>query len=782
MKNKIAAVFFVVLPIIALVLVLAIFILKKSDTFSFEASARELLERSETLVKKARDFDQGETLSSLGKTPFNGFYFRFDDFIDTARVKGNVSKIPKESSLLNIEFDETGNIQFESQKEKFSISAGILKIKHVNGAYLEAAVNIPFKEVGRMEIKVKHKKGDIMSFGLAGDINPKLHQKPRLNNIHVIPDNRFHIYTTAAEHIWNKRQFAVSAKIKKIYLSASNITGDRVEIDYIKIFSKKGHYLTKPAGTAYETINNEMRKVLFTQTPLTVTYDLELPADEIYLGFGMGIIVDNDPVIFRISIHGNKEIFSRRVISSIQWHDAKINMSPYAGKKLQITFAADSQKGNIALWSNPVLYTRPKEKFNVIIVLEDALRADHMSCYGYHRDTTPVKKRFAQKGVLFLNAFAQAPTTKASCVSLMTSLPPTAARASLHENYLTLAEILRYTGFQTAAFIQNTNAGPFAGLHQGFSYLFDNFPGNNQVRDLYGKKALEWIKNHHEFNYFLYLHVVDPHSPYDPPEKFRHWYYQIRPGKYKRLIKSNPDPEWVKAPHREGRKARYDGEIKNNDFYFEHFLTGLEKLNSLEHTLIIFMADHGEHFGEHNLWTHRPPNFIQVIKTPLIMVYPKKLPQNFIISQPVQNLDIVPTILDLMEINKDHLLLAGDSLLPLIQQKEPGYWDNRVIVSDENMNLPIKKEQRGFASIIYKDTHILSSLTLPMRQFNYRQDKQEINGTTVPDNLNEFYRRLITGLHENNAEIWRAITKGVTTRAKYDAKTIEKLKTLGYID
>jgi arylsulfatase A-like enzyme len=275
--------------------------------------------------------------------------------------------------------------------------------------------------------------------------------------------------------------------------------------------------------------------------------------------------------------------------------------------------------------------------------------------------------------------------------------------------------------------------------------------------------------------------VVDPHAPYNPPEKFRHWYYQIRPGKYKRLKKSNPDPDWVKVPHGEGRKARYDGEIRNNDFYFEHFLTGLEKLNSLEHTLIIFMADHGEHFGEHNLWTHRPPNFIQVIKTPLIMVYPKKLPQNLILSQPVQNLDIVPTILDLIKINKDHLLLAGDSLLPLIQQKEPGYWGNRLIVSDENTNLPIKKEQRGFASIIYKDTHILSSRTFPMRQFNYLQDKQEINPRMVPDNLKKFYKRFIIGLHENNAEIWRGITKGVTTRTKYDPKTLEKLKTLGYI-
>jgi arylsulfatase A-like enzyme len=679
-------------------------------------------------------------------------------------------------------FLQNDTVRFHSRKEKFSISAGILKIKHVKEANLKAIVNIPYNKLGKMEIKVRHKKGKIMRFGMRQDIKAKIPMSPNLKLIHVIPDNKFHVYMIDTKHVKNREILAQSGIIKKIFLSVSNVNRDSVEIDYIRLHSKKGHYLKKPTGTDYETKNGEMRKVLFTHTPLTVTYDLELPVDDVFLGFGMGIIDDNDPVTFKILINGRKDIFSKRVISSSRWHDAKINMSAYAGKKIQITFAAESREGNIALWSNPLLYTPPKEKFNVIIVLEDALRADHMSCYGYNRETTPVKKRFAQKGVLFLNAFSQAPKTQASCLSLMTSLYPTATRPSLHENYLTLAEILRYSGFQTAAFIQNANAGPFVGLHQGYSFLFDSSYAH-RARNLYTKQALEWIKNHNESNNFLYIHVLDPHAPYDPPEEFQHWYYQSLSGKNKQPENSRVDLDWMAAKEREGWAPRYDGEIKNNDFYFEFFLAGLKKLNALEHTLIIFMADHGEYFGEHKKWLHGPPNFIQVIKTPLMMVCPAKLPQNRIIHQPVQNLDIVPTILDLINIKKDNLLLAGDSLLPLIQRKEPGYWENRIIVSDERLNLPMTKKSWGweYASIIYKHTHVLNSRTFPMRQFNYMQDKQEINVISVPDHSKKFYKDFISGLHENNIKIWRAITKGITTMTKYDPKTIEKLKTLGYI-
>ena len=535
-----------------------------------------------------------------------------------------------------------------------------------------------------------------------------------------------------------------------------------------------------------------MRKVIFTQTPLSLTYELELPKENSFIRFGMGKIDNDDPVTFKILVAGRSEIFSH-TLDSPGWHDAGIDMSAYKEKKLEITFTTDSQKGNIALWSNPLLYTLPKKKFNVIIVLEDALRADHMSMYGSSRETTPVKKRFAKKGVLFLNTFAQAPKTRPSCASIMTSLHPTATRVwkfseTLHDNYLTLAEILRYAGFQTAAFIQNPNGGPSVGLHQGFSHLYTAFSKTDYKSTIYDHRALEWIKNHKESNYFLYLYLTDPHAPYEPPEKFRGWYRQVAADKSEPVKKNEKyDPQWVTAPTKNTRRTLYDGEIRNNDFHFARFLTGLKKLNSIHHTLIIFISDHGERLGEHdNLginkrWRHGSPNYIQVIKTPLIMVYPEKLPPNLVITQPVQNLDIVPTILDLLKINRENLILAGDSLLPLIHQKKPGYWNNRLIVSDETINRKKWEDSRELASLIYKDTHILSSSKLPLLRFNYVNDKNELNGEKVPGNLKVLYKTFIRDLKNTYFTIWQGITKKSAARIKYDPNTIKRLKSLGYI-
>ena len=344
-----------------------------------------------------------------------------------------------------------------------------------------------------------------------------------------------------------------------------------------------------------------------------------------------------------------------------------------------------------------------------------------------------------------------------------------------------MCRTLRDKGFQTAAFIQNGNAGPSAGLHQGFSYLFTAFNKNNQSRDIYQKKVIEWIKKNNELNYFLYIHLTDPHGPYSPPEKFRHWYYNSVLDKNKLSKDERHDPGWITTPTLEGRRARYDGEIKNNDFYFERFLTGLEKLNSLEHTLIIFIADHGEHLGEHHLWEHKPPGFIQVIKTPVIMVCPKKLPGNRIITQPVQNIDIVPTILDLIKIKKDNLLLTGDSLLSLIYKKNLDFGNNRIVISDEMHYRRGRNDRRELASIIYKETHILSSDKYAMQQFNYLEDKDEINGIIVQGNLKAIYKTFIRDLQKNNFAIWKAIAKKSATRIKYDPEIIKKLKTLGYI-
>ena len=157
---------------------------------------------------------------------------------------------------------------------------------------------------------------------------------------------------------------------------------------------------------------------------------------------------------------------------------------------------------------------------------------------------------------------------------------------------------MRSQGFLTASFIQNTNAGPAAGLHQGFGQLF-HIRG---AAEGYGKLFFDWLQELHDRNFFAYVHVLDPHGVYDPPADFRGWYEELAPGRTPvERDDLEHDPAWVETPTLEGRRALYDGEIRANDHHFERLLEELERLELLKDTLVIFLADHGEHLGERGL-------------------------------------------------------------------------------------------------------------------------------------------------------------------------------------
>ena len=240
----------------------------------------------------------------------------------------------------------------------------------------------------------------------------------------------------------------------------------------------------------------------------------------------------------------------------------------------------------------------------------------------------------------------------------MTSLLPTATGVwnfsdMLRDEYLTLAEILRSQGFVTASFIQNGNAGPYNGLHQGFSLLLDEEVLGRTTEKILGDRLASWLDRHAERNFFLYLHVRDPHGPYDPPPPFDAWYHDAMresPAEQRALALAADrkwlDPEWVERPTLVGRRLLYDGEIRHNDSLVGALVEQLESLGLREDTLIVLLSDHGEHLGEHGLWEHHPPGYRQVLHVPLILVHPAGLPEGRRIDQIVQLTDVMPTVLD----------------------------------------------------------------------------------------------------------------------------------------
>jgi len=791
----------------------------KINYFTFNKNANRILSRSEQISIKAKDFNESTALRKLGTSKFNGFYYRFDENLMFARHSKNINRRTKINQNNNIcfEFNNKNDLQIRPVQKDFIIDNGILKYKHNESNFLEnfEELDIDKDSIGEIELRIKLKNAKKLILGwskefTAAALNP--YQTDYLT-IWTIPDNTFHTYKVDAKPVL-KGFLKTGESIKKLFLFPFETSYDEVEIDYLRFISKEAKYSRKPFGVVYETINKEMRKAVYMHTPYDLKYTVNIPENKTFLKFGMGALQKDVPIQFDIKIKSDNEqkvLFSKKISVSDMWHDATIDLSDYSNKKIEISFLAKGSESNIAFWSNPIIFTPPKQRFNVIIVLEDALRSDHISCNGYFRKTTPIKDEFAKKGIVFSNAFSQSTQTRSSCPSFMTSLYPSAtgvwnASEVLNDNYLTLAEIMRNQGFATASFTQNVNAGPNAGLHQGFSTIFDPELSGSRSHHIYDGDGLKkWVKENMDRNFFLYLHLLDPHGPYDPPEEFTARYRKHSISGKKKVKRDKLfDPDWLQVPTVESRNLLYDEEIRYNDFNFEKFLNILNKDKLLNDTLIIFIADHGEHLGEHSIWDHVPPGYIHVLHVPMIMVYPKKLPENIRIKQPVQLLDIMPTILDIAGIKKSDLLLEGDSLLSLINGKKLDFWNNRFCISEE-VKFKRKDDTSIYGSIFYRNWHILNSdklndtishklksfnqnlyetLRLETRVFNLSKDKSEhydLINYLFDIYFNYKVQAFMQKHRKQNLITWRTLTKDTEQTINYDPAALKQLRSLGYI-
>jgi arylsulfatase A-like enzyme len=308
--------------------------------------------------------------------------------------------------------------------------------------------------------------------------------------------------------------------------------------------------------------------------------------------------------------------------------------------------------------------------FNVVVVLIDTLRADHLGAYGYQRPTSPVFDGLAREATLFEGVSAQAPWTKPSVASLMTGRfvhhhGVVSSRDALGDDATTLAEALRQRGYRTAAFSGNPWVTPEFRFDQGFgefesgramgpqltvlyrtlrrldritrlnlarrafwgaSANLDNSERDRQLTDA----TVEWIgRQRPEAPFFLYLHLIGPHDPYDPPleyvRPFREPGWDGRKGPTKPPARVQTDFETA-APLDEAQRAamvaQYDGAVAFADEQLGRVIAALRQGGHLDRTLLVVTADHGEEFYEHRNWRHGNQLYNEVIHVPLLFRFP----------------------------------------------------------------------------------------------------------------------------------------------------------------
>ena len=459
------------------------------------------------------------------------------------------------------------------------------------------------------------------------------------------------------------------------------------------------------------------------------------------------------------------------------------------------------------------------KKINVLLIECCTLRADHMSCYGYGRDTTPFLSSLAQEGSLFTNTFSQSTWTAASNASLFTSLYPVAFRSKkshirINEEINTLAEVLKRNGYTTCAVSSNANVFRKGGFAQGFDSFYELWKKGDSIYKsiknpeifLYptaqdvNSVAKHWLKNNYREKFFLFVLYIDPHFPYLIPEGSAIKYDKDYNGP---IVSSIPQiaetlksakssgklvDEWLYfcnsfwkrfRDNQEDRNhiiALYDSKISYLDKHAGQLIATLEELGIKDDTLIIFTSDHGESLFEREMRGHHGLPYDEQIHIPLLISYPNRLPVNKIINSQVQLIDIMPTILDILDLSTD-FKLQGKSLLPYImdeKQTDINHWTYTDVITENNV----------FARAIRDQEWKLITTDKPRKEklYNLQQDPEELHDVApTKKKALQSLKGHLADYQKNIKEFGFNESLRPRQRRIPDQERLEQLRALGYI-
>lgn len=418
-----------------------------------------------------------------------------------------------------------------------------------------------------------------------------------------------------------------------------------------------------------------------------------------------------------------------------------------------------------------------------LIILDiDTLRADHLGCYGYERDTSPSIDLFASESVVFEWAFSQAPNTPPSQATILSGLYPSTHGMIGDDDRLphevrTLAEVLRDNSYVTAGFHDGGYLSNSFQMGQGFD-TYEGFGG--QGLKAIGPEVVEWLHQHANEKFLLFVHTYDTHTPYAPASPFDQLFMDGVPSPTPGFI---PNPEQMEAirlskytdnprmlPDNDiaYAMALYDGEIRFVDDWVGKFMAVLRELKLDEIATVVILSDHGEEFQEHGSVLHEKL-YRTVTHIPLILRFPNGTVQARI-ERPVGAIDVMPTLLNFCGLPIPDAV-QGESLLHLLTTESHG--DSKPVFSES----PFFGHRRGIVSGNLHLLHTISDQTTEL--YDYRLDPDE------QDDLAVRHASQISTILES-LEQWRVMVEADAIIAQahdeqMDEETKEQLRELGYI-
>ena len=415
-----------------------------------------------------------------------------------------------------------------------------------------------------------------------------------------------------------------------------------------------------------------------------------------------------------------------------------------------------------SLWLEGCSHKPAFEGPNIFIISVDTLRADHLSCYGYGKNTSPNIDNFSKEGLLFENCSSHASVTGSSLASLLSGFLP--HETSVYRNHPLPKELeilpktLKRRGYKTMAVVSNYALRKGRGWEKNFDVYDVNLKQREVIRrdhperiaEYTTDRTIELINRYQKKQMFMWVHYQDPHGPYTPPKSFADKF--IDPNQQPLLLEYNTDhgqsgqfgiPLYQRLGDNKNYHyyvAQYDAEINYMDFHFKRLIDGIKKLGLYKNSIIIFTSDHGEGMGEHDYYfAHGDHLYNGLTHVPLIIKYANQTGR---IKNYVQHIDIVPTVLELIGLKPD-LQYRGRFLL------EEEYQTREIFAE---IMLPLARG-KIFSSLSVDGLKIVkNSISEKYRMFDLNLDKNEENDLINNPEFKEKSKKLLTRLRQISKE------------------------------
>ena len=381
-----------------------------------------------------------------------------------------------------------------------------------------------------------------------------------------------------------------------------------------------------------------------------------------------------------------------------EWGERVVDLGPVAGLEGELVFSlrdADDEPDEMdaVLLGDPRIEPTRGEVpgLNVLLIGVDTLRADHLSAFGYERETTPNLSALADEGVRFTMTRSQAPWTLPSFSSTLTSLYPSVHGAGrgghdewepIDPNTVSLAEVLSRNGYETAGIVANGLISPRYGLDQGYAMYRAAWAMESVQRDT--SQVIDFVQGHTRTPWHLFWHIMDPHLPYTTEASFREEFteeeyegqfaggrdgsvpFEVldpRPGRRWYAHEGPPPPPDLSEADKRYVVDYYDAEIAEMDAAVGRVIEALKDSGQWERTVVAFVADHGEGLGDHDHYHHGYTLYDDQVHIPMILRIPGR-EVGRVIDRPVAAIDLAPTLLGALGISSPESFQGVDRLAP----------------------------------------------------------------------------------------------------------------------